>query len=151
MMKKYKKYLDKLLDIDYSNLTIDLATREINKMSNDLLIFMGDRDILFQMTQPQSFKYDKEPIKGGKKNNPIEKYVENLEEIEQVISILNERITNLSKWVENELKIMGEYEPLKAKIVSLRDKGMKWDNISKATNYSRIQCIRIYNKHTQTR
>lgn len=150
-MNKYQKYLDKLLDIDYSKLTISYANKEIKKISNDLLIFTSDRDILFEMTQPQSFRYDKEPVKGGKKNNPIEKYVENLGEVEKVIKILNDRITNLSKWVENELKVLGEYDNVKSKVISLRDKGLTWENVAKATSYSRIQCIRIYAEYTKTR
>ena len=58
----------------------------------------------------------------------------------------------LEKWVSKELHIIGEYEPLKAKIISLRQKShLTWDAISEATNYSKRQCINIYKEYTEKR
>ena len=58
----------------------------------------------------------------------------------------------LEKWVSKELHIIGEYEPLKAKIISLRQEyHLTWEAISNATHYSKRQCINIYNSYTNDR
>ena len=74
------------------------------------------------------------------------------EEIDWWIEKLNIYIIALNNYVEAELKRIGEYEPLKAKIIKLREeKGMKWDDIAEATHYCRRQCINIYKNYTGKR
>ena len=74
------------------------------------------------------------------------------EDIEWWIEKLNIYIIALNNYVEAELKRIGEYEPLKAKIIKLREeKGMKWDDIAEATHYCRRQCINIYKNYTGKR
>lgn len=58
----------------------------------------------------------------------------------------------LEKWVNRELHIIGEFEPLKAKIITLREKNhFTWDKISEAVHYSKRQCINIYNSYKNDR
>ena len=65
--------------------------------------------------------------------------------------LFNEK-EKLDKWIIRELRIIGEYEPLKAKIIMLREqKHFTWDKISDATNYSKRQCINIYNSYIDKR
>ena len=58
----------------------------------------------------------------------------------------------LEKWINKELHIIGEFEPLKAKIIMLKEKKkFTWERIAEATHYSRRQCINIYNSYTNNR
>ena len=69
----------------------------------------------------------------------------------EINKLFNEK-DKLEKWISKELHIIGEYEPLKAKIIMLKEeKHLSWERISIATNYSRRQCINIYNSYINDR
>ena len=58
----------------------------------------------------------------------------------------------IENWVEGELKILKEYEPIKAKVIILRDKSnLTWEKIAEATHYTSRQCYNIYEKYTKER
>lgn len=65
---------------------------------------------------------------------------------------LEEQKTKLENWVEREIQIIKEYDPIKAKVIILRDESnLTWEQIAEATNYSKKQCYNIYNAYTQKR
>jgi hypothetical protein len=55
-------------------------------------------------------------------------------------------------WINREIDILKEYDPVKAKVIKLRqDSNMTWEKIAEATCYSKKQCYNIYNKYTKER
>lgn len=135
--------------------TIKEANNEINRLTNLLNLWIDKKNLLFNNTQPKSADPNAERVDGSMtREEKFFKYVykcEN-EEIDWWIEKLNIYIIALNNYVEAELKRIGEYEPLKAKIIKLREeKGMKWDDIAEATHYCRRQCINIYKNYTGKR
>jgi hypothetical protein len=66
------------------------------------------------------------------------------------ITVIDGLIDIWSQYVENELKRICEYEPLKAKIIELKDqKGKTWDEVYENIQgkYSISQCRRIYKEY----
>ena len=133
--------------------TIKEANNEINRLTNLLNLYIDRKNLLFNETQPKVADPNTDRVDGSMtREEKFFKYVykcEN-EDIEWWIEKLNIYIIALNNSVEAELK--REYEPLKAKIIKLREeKGMKWDDIAEATHYCRRQCINIYKNYTGKR
>nr|DAP64621.1 MAG TPA: Protein of unknown function (DUF722) [Caudoviricetes sp.] len=135
--------------------TIKEANNEINRITNLLNLYIDRKNLLFNETQPKVADPNTDRVDGSMtREEKFFKYVykcEN-EDIEWWIEKLNIYIIALNNYVESELKRIGEYEPLKAKIIKLREeKGMKWNDIAEATHYCRRQCINIYKNYTGKR
>lgn len=135
--------------------TIKEANNEINRLTNLLNLYIDRKNLLFNETQPKVADPNTDRVDGSMtREEKFFKYVykcEN-EEIDWWIEKLNIYIIALNNYVESELKRIGEYEPLKAKIIKLREeKGMKWNDIAEATHYCRRQCINIYKNYTGKR
>lgn len=135
--------------------TIKEANNEINRLTNLLNLYIDKKNLLFNDTQPKSADPNNERVDGSlTREEKFFKYVYKCdnEEIDWWIEKLNIYIIALNNYVDKELKRIGEYEPLKAKIIKLREeKGMKWDDIAEATHYCRRQCINIYKNYTGKR
>lgn len=99
----------------------------------------------------------KEIVKGGSRVDKFANYVIETEdnkylELDKKINNIQEQIQNLVMYVENELRRIGEYEPLKKKVIELKEKeGLTWFKIAEATHYSDRQCRRIYKKYKNHR
>ena len=144
--------------------TIKEANNEINRLTNLLNLWIDKKNLLFNDTQPKSADPNNERVDGSMtREEKFFKYVykcEN-EEIDWWIEKLNIYIIALNDYVEEELKRIGEYEPLKQKIYNLRNdeeymkknkgKPREWWKIAEATNYSERQCRRIYSSITGKR
>lgn len=135
--------------------TIKEANNEINRLTNLLNLYIDRKNLLFNDTQPKVADSNAERVDGSMtREEKFLKYVYKCEDeqIDWWIEKLNIYIIALNNYVEAELKRIGEYEPLKAKIIKLREeKGMKWDDIAEATHYCRRQCINIYKNYTGKR
>ncbi len=136
-------------------LTIKDANSEIERVTNLLNLYIDKKNILFNDTQPKSINTDNELVDGSTpREEKFYKYVYKCEErdIDWWIDKLNDYLISLNKYVESELKRIGEYEPLRAKIIKLREeKNMKWDDIAQSTHYCKRQVIRIYQDYKHKR
>lgn len=135
--------------------SIKEANNEINRLTNLLNLYIDRKNLLFNETQPKVADPNTDRVDGSMtREEKFFKYVYKCEDeqIDWWIEKLNIYIIALNNYVEAELKRIGEYEPLKAKIIKLREeKGMKWDDIAEATHYCRRQCINIYKNYTGKR
>lgn len=135
--------------------TIKEANNEINRITNLLNLYIDRKNLLFNETQPKVADPNTDRVDGSMtREEKFFKYVYKCEDeqIDWWIEKLNIYIIALNNYVEAELKRIGEYEPLKAKIIKLREeKEMKWDDIAEATHYCRRQCINIYKNYTGKR
>lgn len=83
-------------------------------------------------------------------DNDIELYEDKADA--KKLNELFDKKERLENWIIKELKIIGEFEPLKAKIIKLREeKHLKWELIAEATHYSKRQCINIYKAYIDKR
>lgn len=143
------KYVANMVEIiDAPNMTIAEINKKIKDLNNDLDLYLTIKAKEFEKTQPKAVDITNERVDGGVTIDKNLSYVITLEELNIKIDNIQDKISYLTKYVENRLKIIGEYEPLKKKIIELRENHkMKWENIAEATNYSESQVRKIYKKY----
>lgn len=132
-------------------MTIREANIKIKQIDNDIEAYETKKALEFAKTQPGAVKTDKEVVDGIQIVDKNINYVIQAEKIDKTLCLLTQEKENLEKWVERELKIIGEYEPLKAKIIKLKEMGKTYDEIAEATGYCRRQVIRIYRQYSEQR
>ena len=133
-------------------MTIREAEMKLKSKQNELDYWITKKNIALESAQPKATSYDSERVDGGKRVDKYKHLDNSIDEIDPIIDKLNIEIKALEKYIDNELKLIGEYEPLKAKIITLRERHhMKWDDISQATHYSVRQCKRIYKEYLNRR
>lgn len=132
-------------------MTIKEANIKIKQLDNDIDHLIEKKELEFMKTQPGATKTDKEVVDGVQMVDKNFNYVVKSDEITRELNIKITEKENLEHWVERELRIIGEYEPLKAKIIKLRESGKTYDEIAEATGYCRRQVIRIYKQYSEQR
>lgn len=133
-------------------MTIKEVSKELDQLENDLEYYLNEKEILLSKVLPKASDIKGETVDGGKRSDRMLEYVENLDEkkINETIDYIYARKNNLQKWLDNELRILGEYDPLEKKIVMYREQyNMKWELIGESVGYSDRQCKRIYKKYKQ--
>ena len=134
-------------------MTIREANIKLKQIDNDIEILERKKELEFMKTQPGSVKTDKEIVDGIQVVDKNFNYVVKSDEITRKLNIKLKEKENIENWVEKELRILKEYEPLKAKIVKLREgtQKMTWNQIATAVGYTERQCRRIYRNYTDRR
>ncbi len=90
-------------------------------------------------------------VKGGKKDDVMLNNTIKREEIENEFDIVKESYESYREEAIKEIREMIATKPVDECIVYFRDTlNWKWNDISKLFNYSRIHCIRLYNKRKKT-
>lgn len=130
-------------------MTIREAKNDLERINNELELYLEKKQINFEKTQPQASKFKDVILSTGFVNDKFLHYVikdENLDS--KIIALQKEKnaIENfIIKEMERILKNKGnEY------IVYLRDElKFSWEKISRYTNYSLRQCHYLYKKTKQ--
>ena len=140
------------------DMTIKEANDKIKHLENLRKLKEAERDLVFERTQPKAVNTTKTIVQGGTREDKYINYMIELEDFRYQklcddIILLEKETNSLSDYVENELKIIGEYEPLKAKIIKLRHDGKTWEQLFDLIQgqYSISQCRRIYKSYIQRR
>lgn len=134
---------------DYNISNLRDAKKLLQQLENQLEYWQWEKKLLLENAEGvTATNYDKERVSGGTiidSNVSIDRVIDI---IEPKIKLLKSRIKNLMEYIEKELKIIGEYDPIEAKIIRLRtEHNMKWIDIAEAVNYSERHCQRIYDKY----
>lgn len=110
-------------------MTIREANIKIKQIDNDIDYLERKKEILLTSgVFPHATTYDRDKVNGGLTKDKYIEYMEKLEdqdkktlvELDIQLDVLYNLRENLENFVENELRIMNEYEPLKRKIIKLR-------------------------------
>lgn len=140
--------------------TYDLEGKTIKDINNQILFlenrleyYLDKKAKAFDLTQPKAVVYDKETTEGGlKRENKFECYVISNEELDPIIDFIQNEICRLVKFVNKELLRIEKYEPLKKQIIELREiDKLKWQDISRITDYCESQCRNIYRDYKKKR
>ena len=138
-----------LLDI---TTIVDLksANIRVKQLENLLEMYIEEKNKAFNKMQPKSVNLNCELVDGGIREDKYINYLIKVDQLTNIITEINEVIFLLRKYIEKELTILGEYEPLERKIMELRDKeNKKWKDIAEATYFSERHCQRIYDKYSK--
>lgn len=129
-------------------MTIKDAKMKLEQCEINLEYWLNEKEIAINSVMPKSKGFDSEVVSGGTREDKYKKLDYAIDEIDPTIEYLNKEISNLNNFIEQSLKVIGEYEPLERKIIELREtKKMKWEDIATRVNYSEKQCRRIHNKY----
>ena len=123
------------------------ARKLSKKVDADIKRTEATLDLLFNTTQPGSVDTTKEIVQGGKRVNVFDKYLTNQskEKLEEKLENLQKVQDILMDWITSILLVMGEYEPLKRKIIELHEEhGFTFKKISASIPYSESHIKKIY-------
>lgn len=128
-------------------MTIKEANYELKKLDNEYNYWLNEKEQLKSLVYPKATDIRLEKVDGGKREDRLVKYVELLDDkkIDETLEYIEKRRNNLMNWLDNELRIMEEYEPLKRKIIRLKEEqNLSYEKIGLAVGYSTRHVIRIY-------
>lgn len=136
------------------HLTIKEARNEIEKLENELDVYLTKKKINYVKTQPGSSKF--KDVVTSKTNAIFDKfshYIIKDEELDTKIYSLQESILSYQEYILKEMQRISNIEPYKLKIYELREdmdfirkynRKRYWIEIAETLNYSEKQVRRIY-------
>ena len=134
------------------------AKRELQQLENEEIYWLNEKENIKSLVMPKGIDITPDQRSGGKREDRMLKYADLLDykKIDETLDYIYKRKRNIMNYIENELKIVGEYSNLERKIYDLRydsiyikeHKGKKrpFSQISNITGYSSSQCCRILQK-----
>lgn len=128
-------------------MTIREANYELMKLDNEYNYWLNEKERIKSLVIPKSTDIRPEKVDGGKREDRLVKYIELLDDkkIDETLDYIDKKRTNLMNWLDQELKIMEQYEPLKRKIIRLREEEhLSYEKIGITVGYSTRHVIRIY-------
>ena len=111
-------------------MTLEDASKERERLENDLIYYQNRLEKLKTLVTPQAVKFDKIIVDGGKHTDNILKYVEieNEQQLEVTILYIKSKIRDIDDWIEKEVERLAKYgETIKA-VVYLRENEFKIDD-----------------------
>lgn len=141
-------------------LTFKEVFEETKRLENTLKKLLADKELLETLTDPKSTDYDKIHVDGGKHASSVQEiYVlkqdlPRWKDLDKRIQEVQERIKINNNWVEEELKILKEYDNKVEQIIYLKEQSkekLTWIQIGNRVYLSESQCRRIYKKHKKRR
>lgn len=128
-------------------MTIKEVNYELKRLDNEYNYWLNEKEQLKSLVYPRSTDIRLEKVDGGKREDRLIKYAELLDEkkIDETLEYIDKKRNNLMNWLDEELKIMEQYEPLKRKIIRLREEErLSYEKIGIAVGYSERHVRRIY-------
>lgn len=136
------------------HLTIKEARNEIEKLENELDMYLTKKKINYVKTQPGSSKF--KDVVTSRTNAIFDKfshYIIKDEELDTKIYSLQESILSYQEYILKEMQRISNIEPYKLKVYELREdmdfirkynRKRYWIEIAETLNYSEKQVRRIY-------
>lgn len=136
------------------HLTIREARNEIEKLENELDVYLTKKKINYVKTQPGSSKF--KDVVTSRTNAIFDKfshYIIKDEELDTKIYSLQESILSYQEYILKEMQRISNIEPYKLKVYELREdmdfirkynRKRYWIEIAETLNYSEKQVRRIY-------
>lgn len=137
--------------IELKNLSLKEIDMVIKKLENDLDYCLNEKERNMTSILPQATKPKQDIVQSSRCEDKIIVYVITNEELDEKISSIQDQISNVRQYFDNELKRIGEYEPLIQKMISMRNKGCKLQDIADATDYSLSSVKRLLIKYYKKR
>lgn len=134
------------------------AKRELQQLENEENYWLNEKESIKSLVLPKGIQITADKVQGGKREDSMLKYAELLDDkkIDETLDYIYKRKRNIMDYIENELKIIGEYDNLQRRIYELRydqlymkdNKGKKrpFRQIGIIVGYSGMQCNRILQK-----
>ena len=133
------------------------AKRELQQLENEEIYWLNEKELAESITNVKSIQILPDKVSGGIYDDKMLKHMIVLDEkkILETLEYINRRKRNIMNYIEQELKIIGEYSNLEKRIYELRydkeyirlnNKRRSFRQIGELVGYSDMQCIRILQK-----
>lgn len=134
-------------------MTLLEAQEQLKKLDNEYKYWLNEKEIAQSILLPKSFDIKNEIVDGGKREDKMLKYIEILDEkqIDETLDYIFKKQQNLMNYIEEELKIIGQYNLIEKRIYELRQEKVHWWKIGNIVGLSDRQCRRIYSKMVKKR
>lgn len=105
-------------------MTLEDASRERERLENDLLFYENRLEKIKSLVTPQATQFDKILVDGGKHTDNFLKYVEieNEQQLEETIKYIKSKIEDIDEWIAKEIKRLAKYGETVKAVVFLREK-----------------------------
>ena len=118
-------------------LTIRQAKNELEKLNNQLELYLEKKKINFERTQPKSTRLKEIVVSGSIQfNDPFINYVIKDVECDDKIYALKESILSYQKYIIKELKRLSKYDDMELIIYLKEELDWNWNKIDKYLNYA---------------
>lgn len=110
-------------------MTLEDASKEKERLENDLIFYENRLEKIRGLVTPQATKFDKILVDGGQHTDNILKYVEieNEQQLEVTILYIKSKINDINTWIDQEVKRLTKYGDTVKAVVYLREKEFKVD------------------------
>lgn len=105
-------------------MTLEDASKEKERLENDLVYYENRLEQIKSLVTPQAVKFDKIIVDGGKHTDNILKYVEieNEQQLEITILYIKSKIKDIDYWIDKEIQRLAKYGETVKAVVYLREK-----------------------------
>ena len=126
------------------HLTIDKAKNEIERLNNELNVYLEKKQINFINTQPKATELKDIVVSERFVNDKYIHYVIKDEKLDEKIYTIQKEINSLEKYIINEMERISKNS--KSDLIRFyRDfRKYRWEKIAQLTHYSSRQCQRLY-------
>lgn len=137
------------------HLTIEEARNEIEKLENELDVYLTKKKINYVKTQPGSSKFKDVVTRTNAIFDKFSHYIIKDEELDTKIYSLQESILSYQEYILKEMKRISKIEPHKIKVYELREdikfirknkRKRTWLEIAELIGYSDRQVQRFYDE-----
>ena len=110
-------------------MTLEDASKEKERLENDLIFYENRLEKIRSLVTPQATKFDKILVDGGQHTDNILKYVEieNDQQLEVTILYIKAKLRDINKWINQEIKRLTKYGDTVKAVVFLRENEFKTD------------------------
>ena len=129
-------------------MTLKEAQEQLKRLDNEYNFWLNEKELAKTLVLPKAIEIKAEIVQGGKREDKMLKYIELLEDkqIDETLEYIFRKQQNLMNYIDEELKIIGEYNKIEKRIYDLRSDKVTWWKIANIVGLSERQCYRIYAK-----
>ena len=127
------------------HLTIEKAKNKIEKLNNELNVYLEKKQLNFLKTQPKATQLKDAVVNSNFINDKFVHYVIKDEDLDDNIYCIQKEINSLEAYIIKEMERISKNS--KSDLIRYyRDIAKyRWEKIAQLTNYSVRQCQRLYN------
>lgn len=134
-------------------MTLKEAQEQLKRLDNEYKFWLNEKEIALSIVMPKAVAIQGEVVDGGTRIDKMLKYIELLDEkqIDQTLDYIHNKQQNLMNFIDEELRISGQYKEIEKKIYDLRNENTPWWKVANIVGFSDRQCKRIYSRMIKRR
>lgn len=134
-------------------MTLREAQEQLKRLDNEYKFWLNEKELAKSIVEPKGMNPSVEVVEGGKREDRMLKYIELLEDkqIDETLDYIFKKQQNIMNYIEEELRILGQYNYIEKRIYELRNENVPWWKVGNIVGLSERQCYRIYSRMKKRR